>query len=174
MAYGRVGDADVRQLKKIVSSFGFTVVARGVRIFVIWPGAQEVYICRKLPRLGFWELNKVDRNLWELHGALGIHVFAYIGVQELIRWFYELALQTPTIMEGLHMTAKNAGNLIRHADRNKPQTQTKATKRKRNTRLQEEEDRDRKRQDDIRDKTAQPRPTTKPKQKRRWPSRFDD
>ena len=149
MARGRAKDRDVEHLRQSVASFGFTVVARGIRLFVIWPDATEVYICKKLPRSGFWELNRVDRQLWEIHGALGIPVFEYISIQEIIKWFYDLALVTPVIMEGLHLHAKNAGNLTAHAQRIAARGRPRdlkheyamARKRKRNKKLQEAEDR---------------------------------
>lgn len=163
MARGRASDRDVEKLRQAISSFGFTVVARGSRIFVLWVGAEELYICKKLPRQGYWELSKVDRDLWELHGAIGLPVFEYISIQEIMKWFYDLALMTPAIMEGLKLVADDVANLEKHANRLKARGRprdlkheyTLAKKRKRNKRLQEAEERDRKRQDDIRDRISQ-------------------
>lgn len=158
MARGKAKDRDVEHLRQSVASFGFTVVARGCRVFILWPDATEVYICRKLPRPGFWELNRVDRQLWELHGAVGIPVFEYISIIELITWFYELALQNPIIMEGLKLHAKDAGNLKTNAERIAARGRPRdlkheyalARKRKRNKMIQTAEENAKKRQDTIR------------------------
>lgn len=165
MARGRAKDRDVEHMRQSLASFGFTVVARVDRVFIVWPDATEVYICKKLPRLGFWELNRVDRQLWETHGALGIPVFEYISTVEAITWFYELALQTPVIVEGLKLCAKDAGNLTTHAARITARGRKRdlkheyelARKRKRNKALQEAEDNARKRQDAIRDRNRHKR-----------------
>lgn len=164
MPRGRAANPDVNHLRVSIASFGFTVVTRLNRIFVIYPGSEKVYICKKLARQGFWELNEVNRNLWELYGALGISIFPYISVQELIKWFYELALDTPEIMEGLQLRASDYGNLSKHAETIKERElplhikreKAKAKKKRRNKRLREAQAYDKKRQDSLRDRIDQP------------------
>lgn len=153
-------DPEVQQLRESLKSFGFTIVTRLNRIFVVWAGAEQIYICKKLPRSGFWELNVVDRNLWEIHGALGIHVFQYISIQEIIKWFYDLALQTPAIVEGLRLEVADAGALKANAqriyDREKPRDlekeYAKARRKRRNKIIRERERSEQARQDAIRDR----------------------
>ena len=163
MARGQAGDRDVERLRQAISSFGFTVVARGIRIFVLWPDATELFICKKLTRIGYWELSKVNRELWEIHGAIGLPVFEYISIQDIMKWFYELALVTPAIMEGLKLRACDVEHLEKHADRLRARGRPRnlkheyklARKRKRDKALREAEQRDKQRQDDIRDRIGQ-------------------
>lgn len=153
-------DPEVQQLRASLNSFGFTVITRLERIFVVWAGAEQIYICKKLPRSGFWELNVVDRHLWEIHGALGINVFQYIGIQEIIKWFYDLALQTPAIVEGLRLKIEDAGALKANAqriyERERPRDlekeYAKARRKRRNRIIKERERNEQLRQDAIRDR----------------------
>lgn len=157
---GKAKDRDVNHLRQAVHSFGFTVVARGIRVFVVPPDGEEIFVCRKLQRQGFWELNRVDRNLWELYGAVGISVFEYISIQELIKWFYDMALEIPEIMDGQRLKAKECGALATNADmlrlrgraRDHKHERKLARKRKRDKALQEAEANARKRQERIRDR----------------------
>lgn len=109
MSSGRCADQNVHKMRQAIRSFGFTTVVRGPRIFVLWPGTEEILICRQLERAGYWELNKVDRNLWEKFGAIGIPIFEFIVAPELIKWMYEKALDTPEVVAGLAQTAKESG-----------------------------------------------------------------
>lgn len=90
---GRPIPNDMKALRRSLESFGFTIKICGPKMFIINEFSTEVFVASRRSRLGYFGLNRVDREMWEMTGAEGVVVFQNIIVQELTKWMYDYALE---------------------------------------------------------------------------------
>lgn len=107
MAYKHLGE-HWENMKVVLRSFGYAVMARHPRLLCLAPGDDTIFIVRTMKREGFWELNRVDRFMWEKYGALGYPMRPYMPAAELIRFLYDYATRQAGIQEGIMLDPENA------------------------------------------------------------------
>lgn len=92
---------DFQNLITSLRSFGYAVMQAQKRIFCLAPGSDTIFILRKLQREGYWEMNLVDRFMWEKYGAMGYPIRPWITVPELLEFLYTFAAGEEAIKQGL-------------------------------------------------------------------------
>lgn len=107
MAYVYLGE-HWENMKTVVRSFGYAVIARHPRLLCLAPGDDTIFVIRTLKREGFWELNRVDRFMWEKYGALGYPMREWMPAAELIRFLYDYATGQAGIQEGIVLDPEGA------------------------------------------------------------------
>lgn len=91
-----------------IRSFGYSTIVIKYRIFCLAPGDETIYVIRKLKRDGFWELNQVDRFMWEKYGAMGYPLRPFICTAELLEFLYCHAAMEEGIRQGLVLQIADA------------------------------------------------------------------
>lgn len=107
MAYKFLGE-HWENMKLVVRSFGYAVMARHPRLLCLAPGDDTIFIIRTMKREGYWELNRVDRFMWEKYGALGYPMRPYMPAHELIHFLYDYATGQAGIQEGIMLDPERA------------------------------------------------------------------
>lgn len=107
MAYVDLGE-HWENMKTVVRSFGYAVMARHPRLLCLAPGDDTIFVIKKLKREGYWELNRVDRFMWDKYGALGYPMRPWIDANELIRFLYDYATGQAGIQEGIMLDPEHA------------------------------------------------------------------
>lgn len=92
---------DFQNLLDCVKSYGYAVMQVRKRIFCLAPGSETIFVLRQLQREGYWEMNMVDRFMWERYGAMGYPIRPYISVPELLEFLYTYAAGQELIRQGM-------------------------------------------------------------------------
>lgn len=95
-------------LVQSIRSFGYAVMVAQKRVFCLAPGTDVIFVLRKLQREGYWELNMVDRFMWEKYGAMGYPIRPHIIVPELLEFLYTYAAGQEAIKQGLIVVDEKA------------------------------------------------------------------
>lgn len=107
MAYVYLGE-HWENMKTVLQSFGYAIIARHPRLLCLAPGDDTIFIVRTLKRVGYWELSRCDRFMWEKYGALGYPMRPYMPAEELIRFMYDYATGCSGIQEGIALDPEGA------------------------------------------------------------------